>query len=479
MTGEASSGGTKGGDLPATAKELRQAFIARKISPGEATRLCLARIDRLNPAFNCFITRLSVPAKAGAADSDRRFASGDSLGPMDGIPVAVKDIIYISGVRCTAGSKILADNIAGYDSPVVRRLKVAGAVLLGTTNLHEFAAGVTSNNPHYGAVRNPWDPKRVAGGSSGGSAAAVASGMVPLALGTDTAGSVRIPAALCGVVGLKPTYGRVSRLGVVPLAPSLDTVGVLASSPWDTAALLQTIAGHEEADPTTVDTPVPDYLSELERPLDSPRVGVLSKKQLGLVDAGVQSAFDAFIERLEQIGWHAEQVDLDGWHEASENWAPIRRAEATAFHLKWLDATPELYGGDVRQLLEKGRDLRAVDYVNAVNSRPPLMQRFAASMANLDFLATPTTRVTAPLVGESSVRIAGEEVSVYPALNSLTLPFNMVGFPVVSIPAGLAQGLPVGAQLVAKPFDEALLLRGVSSYESNYGPFASPPGLDD
>ena len=466
--------GIGGRALPATIEELHQAFVTGSVTPSEATTMYTRRIDRLDPAYNCFITRLPDMAATAAAEAGRRFASGKPLGPLDGVPVAVKDIIYISGVRCTAGSKILANNVAAYDSPVVKKVKKAGGVIVGTTNLHEFAAGVTSNNPHYGPVRNPWDPNRVAGGSSGGSAAAVALGMVPAALGTDTAGSVRIPAALCGVVGLKPTYGRVSRLGVIPLASSLDTVGLLTSCAWDAAALLQAIAGHDEGDPTTVDTPVPDYVSELEESFKPPRVGVLRSRLEGRVDPEMRRAFDTMMGRLEEIGCRVEASELDGWDEAGENWLPIRRAEATAFHLKWLDSSPELYGDDVRKLLEKGKDIRAVDYISAINSRPSLMQRFAASMADHDVVATPTTCAAAPLVGESTLTVAGKEVDTYSALNSLTLPFNMVGFPAVSIPMGLVRGLPVGAQLAAKPFDESTLLKTVQAYEKRFGPFPHP-----
>ena len=227
-----------------TIRELAASYRDGSASPTSAARACLSRIDALNKNLNCYITVLRDAALGAAEESEKRFRAGSPLGLLDGIPLAVKDLIYIQGVRCTAGSKILADNVAPYDAAVVRRLKAAGAVILGTTNLHEFAAGTTSVNPHYGAVRNPWDEGRVSGGSSGGSAAAVAAGMAAGALGTDTAGSVRIPAALCGVLGLKPTYGRVSRLGVVPLASSLDTVGILASCAWDAGAMLQCMAGH-------------------------------------------------------------------------------------------------------------------------------------------------------------------------------------------------------------------------------------------
>ena len=250
-------------DTPRTIRELAAAYRSRSVTPTEATSGYLERIKELNPLLNCFITVLADSALKSAAESEKRIKDGNPRGPLEGVPIAVKDLIYINGVKCTAGSTILANNVAGYDAAVIKKLKAAGAVLIGTTNLHEFAAGVTSINPHYGPVRNPWDLTRISGGSSGGSAAAVAAGMAPASIGTDTGGSVRIPAALCGLVGLKPTYGRVSRLGVVPLSSSLDTVGVLNSSAWDAGALIQTIAGHEKEDLTTAESEVPDFLAEM------------------------------------------------------------------------------------------------------------------------------------------------------------------------------------------------------------------------
>ncbi len=400
--------------------------------------------------------------------------SGTSLGPLDGMPVAVKDLIYIEGVRCTAGSRILKDHVAAYDAPVVRKLRAAGAVIIGTTNLHEFGAGVTSENPHYGPVRNPWDRAKVAGGSSGGSAVAVAEGMALGALGTDTGGSIRIPAALCGVVGLKPTYGRASRLGVVPLAPSLDTVGCISRSAWDAAAMLGAIAGGDEGDITTVGSAVPDYVGGLEEPFNGAKVGVPWGFFRGLVDAEVEGSFEGFVARLKEIGCDVREAELDGVAEATASWYPIRRAEATAFHRKWLDETPELYGDDVRRLLELGRDVSAVDYVSAVNSRPAVMESFARSMEGLDAMALPATCTPAIAVGQKTVVISGKEVDVYAALNRLTLPFNFVGFPVMAFPIGPARRLPLGVQLVARPFEEGRLLRIAHAYESRLGGFPLP-----
>ncbi|MDG7011147.1 MAG: Asp-tRNA(Asn)/Glu-tRNA(Gln) amidotransferase subunit GatA [Nitrososphaerota archaeon] len=466
---------TGSGDGPWTAEGLARAYSAGTATPSSVVREQLKRIGTLNPALNAFITVLADSALRSAEESDRRYRSGNPRGPLDGVPVAVKDMIYIQGVKCTAGSKILADNVAPYDAPVVARLKSAGAVLMGTTNLHEFAAGTTSVNPHYGAVRNPWDLNKVAGGSSGGSAAAVASGMVPIALGTDTAGSVRIPAALCGVLGLKPTYGRVSRLGVIPLSASLDAVGVLARSAKDVGVMLRVVSGKDKEDMTAVEAEVPEY--DAAPPLRSARVGVVKNRFQDYVDPRVEADFQAFVARLRGIGFAVVEVELDGLGEVYERWLPIRRAEATAFHLKWLKSAPELYGDDVRTLLELGRDVLAVDYVGAVNARPSYMERFSAAMAGVDALALPTTAVPAPGLGQSEVKVNGVSQPVYSALSRLTLPFNYVGFPVLSVPSGLIGGLPVGVQLVGKLFDEMTLLRLAAAYEEVHGLFGTPGGV--
>ena len=459
---------------PRTIHALSEAFHAGTLSPVAETRACLGRIEKLGRALNCFITVLAESALRAAEESESRYRSGMPLGPLDGIPIAVKDVFYISGVRCTAGSKILADNIASYDSTAVRYLKEQGAVLVGTTNMHEFAAGVTSDNPHFGPVRNPWDHERVAGGSSGGSAVAVATGMAAGAIGTDTAGSVRIPAALCGIIGFKPTYGRVSRLGVIPLAASLDTVGVLAQSAWDAAALLQAITRHDKSDMTTVDEPVPNYLESVSAPFPGARIGVVRSYFHDGVDPQVEENFERFASNLHGIGCTIGEADLGPVQEVYDKWLIIRRAEATAFHQRWLDTVPELYGTDVRRLLELGKDIRAVDYLNAINSRPSVIERFSQAMDKFDFLIAPTTSISAPRIGQNSTTINGKEVSVYSALNRLTLPFNYVGFPVASIPSGLVDGLPLGVQVIGKLFEETAVLRLARAYEERFGPFSPP-----
>jgi aspartyl-tRNA(Asn)/glutamyl-tRNA(Gln) amidotransferase subunit A len=455
--------------------ELGAAYRSGAALPTAVVRAYLKRIEACNRRLNCFITVLADSALKAAGESERRFREGRPLGPLDGIPVAVKDIIYIEGVRCTAGSRILSGNVAQYDAPVVTKLKAAGAVILGTTNLHEFAAGTTSVNPHYGPVRNPWDQRKIAGGSSGGSAAAVAAGLAAVALGTDTAGSVRIPAAFCGVLGVKPTYGRVSRLGVVPLSSSLDTVGILARSAWDASVVLQAIAGGERGDMTTADEPAPDYVGGLGFASSRARVGVAKEYFFDTLEPAVEANVEAFLSRLRQMGCQVTEAHVDGVSDMYEKWVPIRRAEATAFHIRWLQQTPELYGEDVRMLLEQGKDIRAVDYIGAVNARPSYMESLAASMKDFDVLALPCTQISAPEIGRPTVSLKGKDVPVYSALNRLTLPLNYVGFPAVSVPSGIVGGTPLGVQLVGKLFDEATLLRVVNAYEKWFGPYPGPP----
>ena len=458
-----------------SAASLAEEYRSGASDPKTVAQSMLEKIDSLNPELDCFITVLRDSALKSAAESAARFASGSPLGPLDGVPVAVKDLFYIKGVRCTAGSRILSENVAEYDAPAIRRLKSAGAVLVGTTNLHEFAAGVTSVNPHFGAVRNPWDQTKVAGGSSGGSAAAVAAGMASCALGTDTAGSVRIPAALCGVLGMKPTYGLLSRLGVVPLAPSLDTVGTLTLSARDAASMLDVLAGHDPEDLTTVSSPPDSHLSSMGRPTKGIRVGVPRGFFHEFVTPKVEAEFDRFLEKLKEIGCLVEEVKLEFLAGIYEKWLPIRRAEATAFHMKWLQSSPGLYGDDVRKLLELGRDVLAVDYVSALNARPALMEKAALSMAELDVVALPATCVPAPSLHEKTLEVRGAPTEVYQALNRLTLPFNYLGLPALSVPSGSVDGLPVGAQLVSEVFQEGTCLSVADGLESHFGPWPEAP----
>jgi len=458
-----------------TVRGLFRAYRTGGASPVRVTERYLESIERLNPALNCFITVLKDSAMKKAEEAEAQMKEGIFLGPLHGVPVAIKDLMYIEGVRCTAGSKILADSVAPYDSYAVRRIKKGGGVILGTTNLHEFAAGITNANPHYGPVRNPWDPTRISGGSSGGSAAAVAAGMAAAALGTDTAGSVRLPAGLCGAVGFKPTYGLVSRIGVIPLASSFDTVGTLTRSGWDAAALLSVLAGHDEGDVSTADVPLPDFVASAESPIGPIKVGAPRGYFRDLLDEGVEREFQAFLDRLAQLGCSVERMELSGIDAVQDIFYPIRRAEASAFHEKWLSSRAGLYGEDVRKTLELGSKIPATEYINAQNRRPALREAFLRSMADYQVLAVPTSAITAPAVGQSRVTVGGKEVDVQSTLVRLTMPFNVVGFPAVSVPVGFAGGMPVGAQLVARPFEDPVLLSLMCAYEERFGEFPPPP----
>jgi len=457
-----------------TIRELAREIEGGRISPVKLTEEVLHRIETLNPRINSYITILKEVALRDARLAERSIREGKYVGPLHGIPVAVKDLIYIKGVRCTAGSRILANYIATYDSNVTKKLRAGGAIIIGTTNLHEFASGVTNVNPFYGPVRNPWELGRVSGGSSGGSAAAVSAGMAVGAVGTDTSGSVRIPAALCGVVGLKPTYGRISRLGVVPLSTSLDTVGTLTSCVWDAALMLGALAGRFGNDNTSEDVEVQNYLADIEKPFRKVRAGIIRRYFLDGLDPAVREQFERFIDNLRKIGFTTSEIVIGEMDKVYDTWAAIRRSEAAAFHEPWFKKTPEKYGEDVRRGLDKGRQILAVDYIGALNRQPEIKNHFLEAMRNVDFLVVPTTPITAPLIGEEEVVLRGKKVEVYSALSKLTLPFNVIGFPVLSIPIGLAGGLPVGAQLVTRPFEESSLLRVAESYERRFGMRSEP-----
>jgi aspartyl-tRNA(Asn)/glutamyl-tRNA(Gln) amidotransferase subunit A len=459
-----------------TIKELSKDYRDGKASPIQTTERLLHAIESINPKLNCFITVLRDSAMRDAEEAEKMLKEGTDLGPLQGIPLAVKDLFYIRGVKCTAGSKILASNVATYDATAVRRLKEAGAVIIGTTNMHEFASGITNENPHYGPVRNPWDTDRLSGGSSGGSAASVSAGLAVAAMGTDTAGSIRVPAALCGLVGFKPTYGLISRIGVIPLASSFDTVGTLTRSSWDAAALLDVLAWHDEGDISTADIGRPGFTRDATKLLKrTVRVGVPRRYFLDILDPGVSAEFERFLNRLAELDCESGATEIEGIENVQDVFFPIRRAEASAFHEAWLASFPELYGDDVRAALELGEKVPAPRYISAQNSRPAMRETFLRAMSGFDFLAVPTAAIGAPKVGQKTVRVMGGEQEVPATLIRLTLPFSVVGFPAMSLPVGKTDGLPVGVQLVARPFEESVLLNFANRYEEKYGLFPGPP----
>jgi aspartyl-tRNA(Asn)/glutamyl-tRNA(Gln) amidotransferase subunit A len=441
-----------------TIAEAAAALRAREVSSLELTAAALDAIARLNPKLNAMLTVTAESAQARARHADEQLARGQDLGPLHGIPVAVKDVFATKGVRTTCGSKLFAAHVPDHDATVVQKLAAAGAVLLGKAGMHELAYGITSNNPHFGAVRNPWDPERVPGGSSGGSGAAVAAGMAFMAMGSDTGGSIRIPAAYCGTVGLKPTFGRVSRYGVMPLDFSLDHMGPLTRSVADAAAVLQVIAGYDARDDTSSRRPVPRYAPEPEPSLEGLRAGVPQNFYFERLDSDVEAAVRGAIKQAEARGARVVPVrvpDIAALNAISV----ILLAEASAVMERYLDRRGD-FGPDVLALLDQGRLLPATDYVNAQRLRRIMQRDFAGMWEQADFLLTPTTPITAPRIGESAATIDGQSEDVRLASTRLVRGINPLGLPALSIPCGQDRGgLPIGLQIIGRPFDEALILR--------------------
>ncbi len=453
----------------------------KKLSPVELTRSLLDRISRLNPHLNAFLTVTADRALADARRAEKEIRAGRWRGPLHGVPISLKDNIWTRGIRTTAGSKVLADFVPDRDATVARRLRRAGAVLLGKTNMHEFAYGVTSTNPHYGPVRNPWDLARIPGGSSGGSAAALAAGLCFASIGSDTGGSIRIPAALCGVVGLKPTFGRVSCFGVIPLARSLDQTGPLARTVADAAIVLRAIAGRDPLDPTTSARPVPDYLQALRRKPARVRLGWPREYFWEKLDPEVRRIAESAARNFAALGAAIEEVSLPHLRASEDPSTHIALAEARQFHESsgWYPARAADYGEDVRKRLELASDVRAVDYLAAFVIRKLLSADFDAAFSRVDALLAPTTPIPAPLIDAKLARIGAEEESVRSALLRLNRPANFAGHPAISIPCGFTRsGLPVGLQLIGRAFDEQALLRLALLFEHSHpAHFRHPPSL--
>jgi aspartyl-tRNA(Asn)/glutamyl-tRNA(Gln) amidotransferase subunit A len=442
-----------------TLLETAAALRRREVSSAELTAAALQRIERLNPSTNAMQTVMADAAREHAKLADQELARGEGRGPLHGIPIAVKDLFFTKGVRTTGGSKLFEDQIPDHDATVVEWLRAGGAVLVGKTGMHELAYGITSSNPHFGAVRNPWDRDRIPGGSSGGSGAAVAAGMVPMAMGSDTGGSIRIPAAFCGVVGLKPTYGRVSRYGAMPLGFSLDHMGPLTRSVRDAAAVLNVIAGHDPRDETSSRRPVENYVPDIEPSMRGLRVGFPENFYFDRLDSDVEAAVRAALQNASSRG--AEIVPLRVPDIAAINTVArvILLAEASAMlepHLEHRD----LFGPDVLALLDQGRLLPATDYINAQRLRRAMQREFASLWTHVDCLFTPTTPTTAPRIGETTATVGGESEDVRQAATRFVRAINPLGLPAVSIPCGAdRRGLPIGLQIVGPSFAEALILR--------------------
>ena len=462
--------------------ELGRRYRAGELSPVDVTRATLDRIERLNPILNAYITVLADSALAAARAAEEQLAAGIDLGPLHGVPCSVKDIIAVRGVRSTAASRILRDAPPEReDADVVRRLRGAGAIVLGKVNLHEFAAGTPDPDSPFGRVQNPRRVGYQSGSSSSGSGAATAAGLGVFSLGTDTGGSVRHPAAVCGLVGLKPTYGRVSVRGVIPLATSLDHVGPLTRSVYDAAAALQAIAGHDPADPYSAAEPVDDYLGALERTPRGLRLGVPTNPMYRDVQPVVAGAYDRALGALVELGLRRHDLELPRAEETVGFTGPVVRtitqAEATAFHARYRDRLDE-YNSEMRTRILDGDKHSAVDYIRASEARAEIRRAWERLFESIDLLATPATTAVVPAHGETEVEINGVRYPSRPTVSKFQASFNAVGFPAVVVPCGLSpEGLPLSIQLAAPPFQEARLLAVAHHLEQALG-LADRLGID-
>jgi aspartyl-tRNA(Asn)/glutamyl-tRNA(Gln) amidotransferase subunit A len=452
----------------ASIEEIARLFRKRTLSPVELTKLILARIEQLNPKLNAYITvtpelALAQAKKAEAELFAPRGRKGHrDRGPLHGIPISLKDNIYTAGIRTTAGSKILKDFISQEDAAVVGQLMNAGAIILGKTNMHEFAYGVTSNNPHYGPVHNPWDLSRIPGGSSGGSAAAVAAGLCYGSIGSDTGGSIRIPAALCGIVGLKPTLGRVSVDGVIPLSPKLDCVGPLARTVHDAALLLEPILTRVKGELS------PRALAQSAAKPRKFRLGLPKEFFLDVVSHDVYAVFEEALRVLKKQRTTFKEISLPLLKETEDAGNQIAWAEATHYHQQagWFPSRAADYGSDVRSRLEMGTKVFATTYLSALELREKFIQQFHLALedSGVDALAVPTTPITAPLIGQEAIRLGNQ--STRALLLRANRPANLAGVPAISFPCGFTPaGLPVGLQLMGAVADEHLLLEIAHLFE--------------
>jgi aspartyl-tRNA(Asn)/glutamyl-tRNA(Gln) amidotransferase subunit A len=447
--------------------ELARMVGRKEVSPREVVQAHLERIAALDGTLRAFITVCADAALAEARAAEAALAAGRPVGPLHGVPVGLKDLFETRGVLTTAGSRILGGHVPTRDAAVVERLRAVGAIVLGKLNMHEFAYGAEGWNEAFGDVRNPWDAAvpRIPGGSSSGSGAAVAAGLCPAALGSDTGGSIRIPASLCGITGLKPTYGRVSRGGVIPLAWSMDHVGPMARTAADCALLLQAIAGHDPADEATAAASVPDYAASLTGEVRGLRVGLLRGYFVESCLPEVVAAVDGAAKTLEGLGARVEPALLpDAEHVAAAFFA-VLGSESLAYHATWFRTRAHEYSADVRARLGRGAFVTGMQYVRAQQLRRRLRDGLAALFTRHDVLLAPTTPVPAPTIAEREVALPGGTRNLTAALIALTSVFSFAGFPVCSVPCGLVGGLPVGMQVVGRPFDEATVLRAADAYQ--------------
>ena len=445
-----------------TFEDAASQIKSKALSPVELTQAYLDQINRFDSELNAFIRIDPDVSLAQAREAQEAIRRGEYLGPLHGIPVALKDLFETKDIVTTAGSLIRRDYVPKLDCAVVERLRQAGAVLLGKLNMHEWALGVTNENPHYGSCKNPWGVDRITGGSSGGSAAALAANMCLGSMGSDTGGSIRIPASLCGIVGLKPTYGRVSLRGVVPLSWNLDHAGPMARCVRDIALLLACVAGYDSEDPFSVDKPVQDYVGQVEKnDVAGWRIAIASDDYHNEVDNEIAAAVRKAAGVFEELGARVEEVDFSVSRETARASGFILLSDAAAFHQEHLENNSDSIGKDVLSRLRDGQKISATRYALARRSGMLLRRQFIKFFEEYDVLLTPTTPIPAPEFGADAVERAR-------LLTRFTSPFNLTGLPALSLPCGItSDGLPIGLQIISRPWAEEKVLIAGQAYEDS------------
>jgi aspartyl-tRNA(Asn)/glutamyl-tRNA(Gln) amidotransferase subunit A len=443
-------------------RQIEMQLREGKTASSEITQLLLEQIHRTEPKLKAYVTVCERGALEQAEAADRKLKAGQAPGMLHGVPVSIKDLFETEGVLTTCGSKLRQSYVPKSDCTVVKRLKREGAIVLGKTNTHEFALGAITP-----PTRNPWNLDHIPGGSSGGSAASIAACSSIAATGSDTGGSIRIPCSFCGVVGLKPTYGRVSRAGVFPESWSLDHIGPITRSVEDAALMLGVMAGHDPLDPTSSDEPVPDYLRRLRDPTSGLMVGVPSNYFFERCDQEVSKSVQSAIEILMQLGCRRVDFRFPRSVEIVAAHIAIDQSESSSYHRESLAQRPGDFQPDVRLLLEQGMFISAVDYIQAQRFRGLVFNEVMRLFERFDVIVTPTQPITAPLVGEQTIRFADGEETVDSAVSRFDAPFNLLGLPSLTVPCGFSNdGLPIGMQIVGRPFDESTVLQVGYAYEN-------------
>ncbi|MCC3358210.1 amidase [Bacillus sp. REN16] len=439
-------------------EELAPLLENRDVSSVELTKAVLDHAEAVNEEINAYVSFTRKQAVEAAEKADMEIASGNYRGMYHGIPMAVKDNLYFKDEVTTMSSKIHGEFVSSYDATIIAKMKEAGIVFTGKLNMHEYAWGITNNSPHFGPVKNPWNLNKIPGGSSGGSGAAVAADMTVATLGTDTAGSIRIPSSACGIVGLKPTHGRVSKYGCFPLAWTLDHIGPMTKTVKDAAGLLEVIAGYDTNDPTTINVPVGNYTEQLTGDMKDVVIGINEEYFFKNVDSDVERLVRQGIQSLVEQGAKVEEVKIPALKYAEYVELVTSLSEASAIHHRDLLTRPDDFGDDIRMLFELGELFTAVDYLQAQQLRRQLKLEFQKAFSKVDVLIAPTLPIVGPDIGDDFADLNGEKVDLIENIIRFTGPSNLTGLPALTVPCGFKNDLPVGLQIIGPAFNEGRVL---------------------